>query len=801
MDAMMTLPAVSLLSCALLTAANYAVMTGYDLLAFRYAGVRLSARRIVFASFISYAVSNSVGFAMLSGSSMRFRYYTRWGVTTESLARIVFSCAVTFWLGLLALGGASLVATRVAPVAGGVLIGVVALYLTAALVWRSPIRVWRYTFPLPPISIAVTQVVLSAIDWVLAALVLYVLLPHGAIGFLPFAACFLAAMLAGLVSHVPGGLGVFEATLALSLGRAVPTSSLVPALLAYRTIYYLAPLAVAAVMFVGYEAVVWRAHAAALTARLRRAALLVTPPAFASLAFVTGLVLLVSGATPAVSSRMTWLSLHFPIGVIELSHFTGSIAGVVLLLVSQALARRLDAAWLAAVAALGVGIAASILKGLDYEEALAMSAVLVALVMARPAFPRRAAFFATRFSGGWSLAVVAGVAASTYLGFVAYAHVAYSHELWWQFEFQADAPRFLRASVGAGVVLLAFAAARLFRPAGHVVAPPSAEDLAAADAIVRAQSRTLPHLAFLGDKGLIFNANRTAFLMYGVRGRTWVALGDPVGPEDEASDLIREFLERCHDVNGTPAFYQVTPGHLHHYANFGLTFIKLGEEAHVDLDGFSLSGPSGARYRQAIRRLEKEGGRFSVIDATDVGRHMDALRAVSDDWLSHRTGGEKGFSLGFFDPAYLARGPVAVITRNNQIEAFANLWINDDRSEASVDLMRHAASAPGVAMEALIANILVWAKAGGFRRFVLGMAPLSGLGSSAAASRWIRLGAALYRRGERVYRFRGLRAFKDKFHPHWEARYLAYPGGYRLPRVLTDVSALIAGGYRQIFLR
>lgn len=796
-----SLPAVSLLVAAVLTIANYAVMTGYDLLAFRYAGARLRARRIVFASFISYAVSNNIGFAMVSGASVRFRFYTRWGVSAEALARVVFSYSATFWLGLLALGGISLMTTGIAPAAGGALITLVALYLAAAIFWRRPIRLWRFTLPIPSVSIASAQVLLSSIDWILAALVLYVLIPHGAIGFLRFSTFFLAAMLAGLVSHVPGGLGVFETTLALLLSPAVPASALVPALLAYRAIYYIGPLIVAALMLAGFEAAVRRERAAAIRSRLRDAALTLSPQAFAVLSFVTGLVLLFSGATPAVSARMTWLSHTFPIGVIEASHFLGSIAGVVLLLVSQGLARRLDAAWFASVAALGVGIAASLLKGFDYEEAAVMSVALAALVFARPAFRRRAAFFATRFSTGWILAVAAGVGASIFLGFFAFKHVAYSHELWWQFEVESDASRFLRASVGAAIVMVAFVAARLVRPAPHQIDPPTAEDLAAAEGIVRRQSRTLPQLVFLGDKGLIFNADRTGFVMYGVRGRTWVALGDPVGPESVVNDLIREFLERCNDFNGTPVFYQVTPGYLHRYADFGLTFVKLGEEAQVDLNLFSLDGPSGARYRQAIRRLQKEGAAFAVIDPAEAAARMDDLRRVSDDWLSTRTGGEKGFSLGFFNPAYLGRGPVAVVTRNGDVEAFANLWVSEDRREASVDLMRHTARAPKITMEALIANILVWAKAEGIQRFVLGMAPLSGLQPTRAASRWTRLGAILYRHGERMYRFRGLRAFKEKFRPDWESRYLAYPGGLRLPRVLTDVSALIAGGYRQIFLR
>ena len=94
-----------------------------------------------------------------------------------------------------------------------------------------------------------------------------------------------------------------------------------------------------------------------------------------------------------------------------------------------------------------------------------------------------------------------------------------------------------------------------------------------------------------------------------------------------------------------------------------------------------------------------------------------------------------------------------------------------------------------------------WGKQQGYRRFALGMAPLSGFEHSPVAPLWNRIGAFLYEHGETVYNFQGPRAYKEKFNPAWEPHYLAYPGGLRLPRILADVSALVAGGYRRIFLK
>ncbi len=306
---------------------------------------------------------------------------------------------------------------------------------------------------------------------------------------------------------------------------------------------------------------------------------------------------------------------------------------------------------------------------------------------------------------------------------------------------------------------------------------------------------------FLRDKALLFNERRDGFVMYGVQGRTWVAMGDPVGDAAAVPGLIRAFLERCHDFGGVPVFYEVGPTHMHRYADFGLTFVKLGEEATVDLTTFTLEGGRATKLRQAVRRLEKDGAVFRVAPVAEVPALMPQLRAVSDDWLKHKAGAEKGFSLGFFDEAYLRRFPVAVVECAGRVVAFSNLWLGSDHREMSLDLMRYSAQAPKGVMEALLVHLMSWGKGQGYQHFALGMAPLSGFEDSPLATLWNRLGGFVYEHGETVYDFQGLRAYKEKFNPTWEPRYLAYPGGLRLPRILADTSALIAGGYRNILLK
>lgn len=796
----------------LVTILNYAVLTGYDFLALAYIGKRLPHGRVALTSFLAYAIANNVGWAMLSGASVRYRFYTRWGITAEELGRIVFSYSVTFWIGLLLLGGLSLAASplpaaldvplrALAGPAGWSLIVASLGYVAATFVRREPIRLRGLELPLPSPRLAVAQLLVSVVDWALAGAVLYALLPASDLSFLGLLGAFMAAQLLGLASHVPGGVGVFEGLMVLLLKPFLPSEALLPALVVYRATYYLFPLTVSLAVLVADELHQRRAQAARVGSALGRMTEQLTPRVLAAFTFLSGVVLLFSGATPAAAGRLARLHRVLPFGVIETSHFIGSLVGVALLLLSQGLARRLDAAYFLSVAAIVVGIAASLLKGADYEEATLLALVLLVLWRARPAFDRRAALLDTRFSASWIVAIASVMIASIWLGLFAFQHVEYSEELWWQFELHSETSRFLRATVGGAVALMLFGLARLIGHAPHEAVPPTDDDLETAAATIATQTSTTPYLVYLRDKAVLFDERKAAFVMYGVQGRTWVAMGDPVGPSDRVSDLIRLFLERCHDFGGTPVFYEVRKEQLYRYADFGLTFVKLGEDATVNLPAFTLEGGRARKYRQALHRLEKEGTTFRVVASHEVSAIINQLRDVSDDWLREKAAAEKGFSLGFFNAEYVSRFPIGVIERHGRVIAFANIWPGPQKVELSLDLMRYHHEAPNEVMEGLFVHLIMWAKEQGYQRFSLGMAPLSGFEHSPVAPLWNRLGSFLYEHGEAFYNFQGLRAYKDKFNPEWEPRYLVYPGGLRLPRVLADIAALIAGGYRRIILK
>ncbi|MBN2332770.1 MAG: bifunctional lysylphosphatidylglycerol flippase/synthetase MprF [Deltaproteobacteria bacterium] len=793
-----------------LTMLSYLTLTFYDQLATIYLQHRLPKRKITLVSFISYAFSNNIGLSLFTSGTIRYRFYTAWGFSSEEISRLIVFTTGTFWLGILTVGGFLFVleppaltnllpwlSFKSARPLGLLFGGAVLAYLVAAIRRPRPLQIRGWQFPLPQVKIAAAQLVIGSLDWLLAGSVLYVLLPPGSgLSYWYLLSIYLFAQTLALASNIPGGLGVFE-SLVLLAAPTVSPAALMGALLVYRGIYYLVPFMMA-VLLLGFQEL--EQGRARLISSTRVAANWISPlvpPLLAVATLMAGAVLLFSGATPAVPVRLVRLRHFIPLSLLELSHFLASIIGAAFLLLARGLQRRLDGAWLSTIILLAVGIFVSLVKGLDYEEAVLLGLLLVILLTCRRQFYRHSSLFNEPLTMGWLVSIIMVLAAAIWLGFFSYQHIAYSDSLWWQFAFHAEAPRFLRALVGTVTLLLLYAIARLLAPGSKVsINMPGTEELSAAAVVVRSSPCSEANLALLGDKRLLFDHSGTGFIMYGIKGRSWIAMGDPVGAEPAAAELVWSFRELAERHGGWPVFYEVGSGTLHRYLDLGLTLFKIGEEAKVPLAEFSLEGSHRSELRYIQRRLQKEGYSFAVIDSSEVDALLPELGRISDNWLQSKHTREKGFSLGFFDPAYLKRFSAALVRRDEKIVAFANLWETAGKEELSVDLMRYEPQEARGIMDFLFVNLMLWGREQGFGSFVLGMAPLAGLENRPFAPLWNRLGAMMYRHGEHFYNFEGLRAYKNKFLPVWEPRYLACPGGLSLPMVLVHLTTLISGGLK-----
>ena len=439
------IPHSQVLTALGLTALSYLILTSYDHLAISYIRHPLGSVKVSLSSFISYAFSNSMGLSLLTAGSIRYRLYSAWGLSAEEVARLVAFTVLTFWLGIVTVGGTVFLveppdmlalhhlSIHSARPIGLLFAALVAGYLLAVSFRKRPFRLRNWILPLPSIRLAWTQLLIGSLDWLLAGSVLFVLLPESTRpSLVPFLGIYLLAQIAALISNIPGGVGVFESIILLST-PGIPADALLGSMLIYRCIYYLLPLSLAALLLGGIELLQKKPRITQALHFAGRWGGTLAPHLLAATTLLSGAVLLFSAATPAVPARLHWLRGLLPLPVIELSHFLGSLVGVGLLLLARGLQRRIDAAYVLAAILLGTGSLLSLMKGFDYEEALLLGLMMAALLPCRRYFYRRASLFSEPFSPGWSVTILLMLASSIWLGFFAYKHVAYSSELWWQF--------------------------------------------------------------------------------------------------------------------------------------------------------------------------------------------------------------------------------------------------------------------------------------------------------------------------------------------------------------------------------
>jgi lysylphosphatidylglycerol synthetase-like protein (DUF2156 family) len=542
-------------------------------------------------------------------------------------------------------------------------------------------------------------------------------------------------------------------------------------------------------------------HQSRIVDALRGILLELSPYVFAILAFAAGAMVLASAATPAVAERVELLTKVTPVFVIEFSHFAASINGLLLMLVGSGLWRRREGAYWAAITLALLAAVVSLTKGLEYEYFFVLLAFAGLLLPCRRAFDRPSRLFSSRPGSIWIVATVATVVSAGGLGFFTFRNVPYTDELWWTFLRDADVSRFLRAGVAVAVLTLAAALMTLFTAPAPWRGRPSAQDLADAEAAIAGADVAPPDaaLALVGDKDLLFSDSRKSFIAFRVRASRWIAMGDPVGLLSERQDLMWRFAEYADRSGALPVFYRASSELLPILAAMGYVIRQVGEAAIVDVQAFSLRGKAQQNLRTARNRCEAEGAVFELRPAGSASALARDLKQVSDAWLQRQAGGEKGFSMGRFDVAYLDRTPLGVVYKGDRVVAFANVLVANGR--ATIDLMRYADDAsPGV-MDYLFVHLIEWARDQGIAEFSLGMAPLSGLENRRLAPLFARIGALVFAEGGALYGFEGLRAYKAKFASVWRPLYIAGRPGTIMPLALLDVALLTSGGWRGLFSR
>jgi phosphatidylglycerol lysyltransferase len=426
------------------------------------------------SSFISHAVQNSAPMSIVAGGGLRYRLFSRLGITGSETATVVAGNLLTFVIGLLAVAGLSFVLapipipslfhlpiTSLRPLGALFLILVIAALLFAEF-GSGRVRLWRWTLELPRGSMLRSQLAVSIADWLLSSTALYVLLiAAGPVSYSRFLSGYLLVEIVTQVFPLPGGVGVFEAAMLLLRppGLAAPFETV--ALLVYRVVYFLVPLFFATGILALQASNRKKRH----TPPAVRVARELTPHLFAVLTFISGIVLLVATTLPDQATGFAWLGHLLNLALIEGSHFIGSMVGTGLLLLAFGLERRLRSAFHLTVGLLLLGIPAALLRSIDAPSAALLTVLLMLLLTARGEFDRTIPISDEPLNAGWMAAVVVAVAGLGWLGIYLRLRHEYTASLWWRFALADDAPRTLRVTIGVLMAGLIFVVARLMNRA------------------------------------------------------------------------------------------------------------------------------------------------------------------------------------------------------------------------------------------------------------------------------------------------------------------------------------------------
>lgn len=571
------------------TVLSYFVLTFYDRLGTIYAGHKVSYGRVAFASFCAYALSHNLGFSTVSGAAVRYRLYSHWGLTPVQITKTVAFCSLTFGLGGMVLGGSILFiephavpffGTHLPPAAmygfGALLWAIVLGYVTFARVLRR-VRLFGQYIELPGVRMAVLQVLLATVDVAITATIFFQLLPTAPhLTWVIFLGVYVASYTAGLLTNLPGGIGVFDTAMLLGLAPYIDAPRIVGAIVVFRLCYYVIPLFLAGSLFAGNElllrgGMLWQ-RAASLPAV--QAIARWSEPDFAvasSTASVAlcGVLLLCLGVL-APQTDFSWLDPDLAGLAKQAGQFVPSLIGAGLVLMAIGLSHRVNLAWGLTLVLLVAGAAftASQDDRLWVAGALVLTALLVAPL--RACFYRHASLLSGPLEASSALSLVALAICLLSLAMTRpYTH-GLPNNAWWAVIISREVPNSLRLAVALAVVLGSIAIWRLLRP-GRVRWLPW-------DATTRVRLAAMGVLPPRHADGLVMGEAERAGIPFRRCGRVLLGLGDPSGDETDRVSAIWRLRDLAHQEGLGPAFWRAGPTLLKVYGDLGLTALPLGSD-------------------------------------------------------------------------------------------------------------------------------------------------------------------------------------------------------------------------------
>lgn len=518
-----------------------------------------------------------------------------------------------------------------------------------------------------------------------------------------------------------------------------------------------------------------------------------------ALVFLSGILLIISGIYPTIFYKIRILDNIYSLSFLRFSHRASILIGLMLIMTSKEVFFKVKRAYYVTLILLIIGGFFAFIKDLDYREGIFILGVIILLILSKKSFYRKSTpMKITKLS---SMFIIISLITVIFARFVHKFNIHFSKDYRYYVYFFHSTKEYLT------VAFYTYSAFITFVVIWYLTMTRIEDDERYKDADLEEIDKfyndidygtIFSHLVYLKDKKVFWSEDGESLIMYSKYKDKIIVLGDPIAKRENLYSTIEEF-QNFTDIYGYDVvFYEIEEKNFSVYHDAGYYFFKLGEEAVIDLQEFNLVGSKKSSFRNTLKRVEREGYSFSIIEPPFSEEKISQMKEISDKWLGSRK--EKGFSLGWFSEDYIQRGPVAILKNEeeNKIMGFVSLMNANDGETVAIDLMRIDKSAPNASMDYLMLNLFLAFKDKGYKNFSMGEAPLSNVGFNMHSHLQEKLARLVYNSGNIFYSFDGLRRYKSKFSPTWQPRYLAYPKFMSLPEVFVNLCSLIANSKEKV---
>ncbi|MCR1951294.1 bifunctional lysylphosphatidylglycerol flippase/synthetase MprF [Clostridium sp. DSM 100503] len=782
----------NIFTIAILGIISYVPLTFYDLLIKKKVGIKLSWKQVYKYSWIASSIANIAGFGGSTAIFLKNYFYRDY---VEDSSKLVKEVSKVVGLNL---SGFSLVCLiysiwnifgeRKLDIVFGISTAI-GLYIPIILCWATYIlyknrNKENYFFILKIMSI-------SILEWCTTIVLIYGLIKILKINITitQFFPIYVMAIIFAMISMIPGGFGSFDLTLLLGLKEFnIPSEQVLLLILLYRLSYYVVPIIIGIALFV-----------IDLYMKINHEAREVISRINSKIAQFTLSMLILANGLYLIFFDYSYVERYLPdkdkilnIDIAIFSIFISVFLGFILIVISTLISSKSRVIYYAMIGVLGAITFGVFFDKYIYHEYILLAITWVLIIFSRKRFYRKGFIFT------WKSAIKCII----FILIILSLYILLTNKMEREYIVEAELENLILAfeayknkeiclgitgAIGSILLVIFFLKFNKFNKF-----PKEKLDIERVEELIQKYGGSrLIHYVFLDDKYIYINENEDVLFQYQISGDKIIILGNPVGNRKEFFDAIREFLEKADLYGYTLAFCGIDSDIIPELHDLGYEFMKIGQDAIIELDKFSLEGKKNKSNRQAIGRIEKAGYKFSVVSPPLSSNLFEELKDVSDEWLNGQV--EKGFCVGFLDREYIERDKIVTVRNSEgELKGFASIMPMYDDKTLSVDLMRFKKVEVNGIMDYMFANIFLYGKQNGFEYFNLGLAPLADVGRSKYAFLREQVAYQIFVYGNSFYSFKGLKRFKDKYASKWDDRYLAYKKGSSVIITIIQLMRIIS---------